>query len=323
MMRHATALAAAVTVMLGATAANAQKPTWRERAEAQQRYQQGKLLVRRGKFEEAAEKFREADGKDPQPAYKLELARMLLEQGAFSDASALLDACEEAAPQLWIQKQAQKQCATLAEEVDERTPKLGVSVFAPEASLVTVSVDGSPVDPDAGPIALDPGDYEVTAVADGYEDFRQTVTLAEGETEAIEISLTKSVVVVEDDDEASGGGLSPVPAYVAWGVGAAGLGVGIGFGVLAIQSTNQVLRDFECVNDSCPPEAEDDLNASKLQGNVSTAGFVIGFTGVVAGTVLFLLSGDDDEKSPKQDDDDTVAVQPLLGPGFVGLQGDF
>jgi len=325
MMRQVLGLTTAAVLTLGAATADA-APSWRDRAEAQQLYQQGKLLVRKGDFDAAAEKFEAADDKDPQPAYKLELARMQVEKGSFQAAKSTLEACNALEPQQWAQKNAKKQCGTFADEVSERAPKLGVQIFEPEASLVTVSVDGEVVAPDDGPFALDPGDHQVSAEAEGYESFNETVTLEESKTESLEITLTKATDTTGNDNQSgggSGGGLSPIPAYVAWGVGAVGLGLGIGFGVSAIQTTNQVLSDYGCEDNQCPAEAEDDLSTAKLNGNISTAGFVIGFTGVVAGTVLFLLSGDDDDAPKEGVDAEAVVVQPMVGPGYVGLQGQF
>jgi len=325
MMRQVLGLATAAVLTLGAATAGAQ-PSWRDKAEAKQLYQQGKLLVRRGDFEGAAKKFEAADEKDPQPSYKLELARMLVEKGAFAEATSALEACNALEPKQWAEKNAKKTCGTFADEVNERAPKLGVQVFEPEASLVTVTVDGDTVDPGDGPFALDPGAHEVEATADGYTSFSKKVELEESKTETIEITLEKSAAAEGDTGEKKnkgGGGLSPIPAYVAWGVGAVGLGLGIGFGVSAIQTTNQVLRDFGCEDNECPADAEDDLNTAKLNGNISTAGFVIGFTGVVAGTVLFLFSGDDEDEPKEGVEAEAVVVQPMVGPGYLGLQGQF
>lgn len=325
MMRQVLGLATAAVLTLGAATAGAQ-PSWRDKAEAKQLYQQGKLLVRKGDFEGAADKFKAADEKDPQASYKLELARMLVEKGAFAEATATLEACNALEPAQWAEKNAKKQCGTFANEVGERAPKLGVQIFEPEASLVTVTVDGDTVDPEDGPFALDPGEHEIKAEAEGYETFSKTVELAESKTETVEITLAKAAAAGGDGSEkkdSGGGGLSPIPAYVAWGVGAVGLGLGIGFGVSAIQTTNQVLRDYGCENNECPAEAEDDLDTAKLNGNISTAGFVIGFTGVVAGTVLFLFSGDDEDEKKEGVEADAVVVQPMIGPGFLGLQGQF
>lgn len=324
MMRQVLGLATAAVLTLGAATAGAQ-PSWRDKAEAKQLYRQGKFLVRKGDFEAAAEKFQAADEKDPQPSYKLELARMLVEKGAFAEATSTLEACSALEPKQWAEKNAQKKCGTFADEVNERSPKLGVQIFEPEASLVTVTVDGDTVDPGDGPFALDPGEHEVEAEAEGYESFSKKVQLEESKTETVEITLQKSAASLGDDGgkKGGGGGLSPIPAYVAWGVGAVGLGLGIGFGVSAIQTTNQVLRDYGCEDNACPAEAEDDLNTAKLNGNISTAGFVIGFTGVVAGTVLFLFSGDDEDEPKEGVEAEAVVVQPMIGPGYLGLQGQF
>lgn len=330
-MRHplrATAIVAAVTFV-----APAHAQSYREKIEAQKAARAGKLALRQGKFDEAASKLEEANGVMDVPSWKLDQARALIELQRLRDAGEVAEACaaQESVRQ-WAEKQAQKKCAELIEELDQRTPKLSLSVFEPSADQVTVEVDGEEVDVDQ-PLRLDPGEHAIVAKAEGYETFTDAVTLGEGDDKGLEIKMTALVTDTgpeegEDDDE--GGGFSPVPAYISWGVGAVGLGVGIGFGIAAIQSTNDILRVYECSSTSvcqASTEAErqqlqDDLDTSKLNGNLSTAGFVIGIAGVLGGTALYLVhtfSDGEDEGAEEEE----ARVTPVVGPGFVGVTGTF
>ena len=306
----------AAALLLVSTTASAQ-PTWKDRQRAAQLTQQGKILVKKGEVEAAADKFREADTLSPAPSVKLDLARMLVALTRFREAKDVAKACTTDKPQQWIDRKAQRDCETLLEEIAERTPTVTLSVFDPEASRVTIEVDGEPADTGEA-IALDPGEHRVVATAEGYQEYSETFTIADAEKKALEITMTKLEEEAPVEAESSSG-LSPVPAYIAWGVGAVGLGLGVGFGIAAIQSTNDVLREWGCEGDVCPKEAQDDLDAAKLNGNVSTAGFVIGFAGILTGTILFVFSDAMDES----DEADTARVVPVVGPGYLGVSGAF
>ena len=151
------------------------------------------------------------------------------------------------------------------------------------------------------------------------------MTLAERARSTVDITMSPAVAA--DADSGTPLNWGKMPAYISWGVGGVSLSLGIGFGVAAINTTNAVLRAWDCKEGVCPAEAEDDVIAAKTNGNISTAGFVIGGVGIAAGTVLFLLSGDEE---PKADDDETmeearskVRVKPVLGPAYVGVHGTF
>jgi tetratricopeptide (TPR) repeat protein len=317
----AAALIAAATL----SSANVEAASWKERQQAQKLGKEAKGLAKQGKFKKAAKKYKKADELTPAPSYKLELARMLVALEDLVQAAEVVDACVEKQPRQWVEKVAFKKCQDLAVELEDRIPTIEISVFEPSAELVEVTVDGEDYDPDEGAVSFNPGEVEVEASADGYAPYSKTVKLPEGKNASIEISMEKAGPkedAVEEDEDS--GGLSPVWAYASWGLGAVGIGVGVGFGVAAITSTNELLRVYECEDGVCPAEAQDDLDRAKLNGNVSTVGFVVGFVGVTAGTILFLLSGDDSDESDSVDEElGSVDVSPMLGPGFVGVQGTF
>jgi hypothetical protein len=202
---------------------------------------------------------------------------------------------------------------------------------------VKVEVDGKSFDPSAGPQPFDPGYHQLSAQATGYDTFKKEVSLAERANEAVEISLTKQGGAAgegEGEEESSkGGGFSKVPAVVAWGIGAVGLGFGIGYGVVAIQDTNQLREDYNCRDDRCPAAAQEDLDATKLKGNISTVAFVVAGVGLAAGTILWLVAGSGDEEesapaeggdsAPSESESSRIRLVPMVGVGAVGLRGTF
>lgn len=333
MTRFLVSLQAAFAVLL-VSALVAAAPTFKDRMNARRAMSQGKKLAAIGKHKKAAKKFKEADELVPAPSHKLELAKMLVELRDLVQASEVLEECMDQGPiRQWQEKSAQKKCIEVASEVDDQLPRLAVVVIEPSSEEVIIMIDGEDYDPSEGEVGFNPGKYKVTAEADGYEPFKKTVKLTEGDRETLEITLKGGGDDKEDDDEEEDdddGGISPIPAYIGWSLGAVGIAAGIGFGVAAIQTTNQVITDYGCENGECPSEAEDDLNIAKLNGNLSTAGFIVGGVGIAGGTILFLLSdmgGDDDDEEEDDDDDDEgmlkIEARPLVGPGYVGVTGTF
>ncbi len=331
MKRHILPCLAALAVLLAATSAQA-APTFKDRMEASKLGQQASLLARQGKHKEAAKAYKKADKLVPAPSYKLGLAKALLELDDLVQANEVLLECMAQGPiQQWNEKAAQKQCIDLGSKVDDRMPRIAVVVLDPSSDEVIIQIDDEDYSPSEGEVGFNPGSYTVTAEAEGYRSFKKKVTLKEGDRETVEITLEakkKAKTKEVEPDEEDGSGLSPIPAYIAWGVGAVGVGVGIGFGIAAITTTNEVITVYECDNGVCPPEAEDDLNVAKLNGNLSTAGFIVGGVGIAGGTILYLLADTGGDEGDEVDEEAargklSIAARPLIGPGYIGVVGTF
>ena len=58
-----------------------------------------------------------------------------------------------------------------------------------------------------------------------------------------------------------------------------------------------------------------------MQKDVANAGLVIGAVGLAAGVTLFVLSLD--RGGAKKDEAPAPQVQPIAGPGYLGVQGTF
>jgi tetratricopeptide (TPR) repeat protein len=256
----------AAFVILLATSFVVAAPSFKDRMTAKKLGAEAKQLAQRGKHEKAAKKYSKADKLVPAPSYKLALAKVLLELEDLVQASEVLEECMDQSPvRQWGEKNAQKKCIELASEVDDKMPRLAVVVIEPSSEDVIIQIDGEDYDPSEGEIGYNPGKFKITAEAEGYEDYTKKVRLEEGDRTTIEITLKGGVDEDDEEEETEedSGGLSPIPAYIAWGLGAAGVGVGIGFGIAAIQTTNKVLADYGCENGQCSAEAENDLNIAK------------------------------------------------------------
>jgi len=312
------------------------RPSAADKKEASRLEREADALIKKGEREQAVDKLRAADRLDPGPARKVRLAKVLMDIEQLLEAARVLEQASDARVSGSKDRAAIDKAKKLAADVQERTPTLSVKIHKPEPNLVKVQVDGKSFDPSLGPQPFDPGYHQLLATATGYPDHKQEVTLAERANEVVEISLRKPGEP-EDEGDANGkksGGFSKWPAIISWGLGAIGLGVGVGFGVEAINDTNALLENYDCKDNKCPPEAADDLAAAKVNGNVSTVGFVVGGVGLVAGTILWLLadSGSDKEADAAPSKDAPAGesaaqarlrLRPLIGFGTVGVEGRF
>lgn len=225
----------------------------------------------------------------------------------------------------------------------------------PKIARLTVKVDPADAKPQvtvAGtpiPAALigverptDPGTHEVVIAAPGYLEQRKSVTLAEGGSQEL-------AVILEKDPNAAAAPPPPAPpppvvvapppapaadtapkksntlAYVALGVGGAGLVVGGITGFLALGKKG----DLEgCKEERCPTSQQDTLDSAKTMATVSTVGFAVGFVGIGAGVVLLLTGGGGGSASSAKThvakhEWRGVHVEPWLGSDQAGLQGTF
>lgn len=312
--RRAIALVGAVLALSVSSSALA-SPSAQDKATAKTSWNKGKKLASQGKYEDAIEQFRVADGLDPKAQYKLDLARALADTGKLVEAS---DLCGEiASSDEGNAKQEKSAAKKLADKLASRVPHLRVEVVGPPSATVKIDGDEIPMGKD---VPRDPGAHVVRAEADGYRTATKDVTLAEGAKETVKMSLAAEVVMAKSSGEEHHGGGTMVPAGIAFGVGAAGIGVGTVFGILAFKATSDV--QSRCKGNVCPASEESNIITARTDGNVSTAGFVIGGVGLAAGLVLALTVGRGSSSSDEKKDKDAEIV-PLIGPGSFGVAGRF
>jgi hypothetical protein len=178
----------------------------------------------------------------------------------------------------------------------------------------------------------DPGTHQVTATAEGYKPASATITLAEGGHQDITLLLEKdptalAALPAATTPPAAGTGSEPppepgakksnTPAYVAFGIGAAGLVVGSVTGALAFSKAS------DCPDKVCP--TQDKLDSAKSMATVSTISFGVGLAGVAVGTIL-LLTNNKSEAAPAQakaHPAPKLSVHPWIGVSSLGVMGSF
>lgn len=231
-----------------------------------------------------------------------------------------------------------------------------LSAALPKIAHLTVRIDPANVNPQitvAGtpiPAALigierptDPGTHEVVVSAPGYLEQKTSVTLAEGGSQEISLKLEKdpnTVAATPPPPVAPQPVVTTAPvgppadsspkksntlAYVALGVGGAGLVVGGITGFLALGKKSDLKG---CVDTKCPSSQEDTLNSARGMATVSTVSFAVGFVGVGLGVVL-LLTGNNSASAgtgkPQlaKHEPEGLKVLPYFGGNSAGVTGTF
>jgi hypothetical protein len=193
----------------------------------------------------------------------------------------------------------------------------------------------------------DPGTHEIVVSAPGYLEQRSTVTLAEGGTQEVSLKLEKdpSAVATAPPPAPPPPVVTAAPtqppvdttpkknntlAYVALGVGGAGLVVGGITGFLALGKKGDLKGCVDTGSGTgCPSSQKDTLDSAKTMATVSTVGFAVGFVGVGVGVVLLLTGGSsnnaglDRPQLAKHERFAGVHVEPWLSNEQAGLRGTF
>lgn len=311
-------IAAAVVVGLLALAPLASAaPTAKDKAEAKQLWTKGKQATVRKKFDEAAASFRSANDLDPKAQYQLDLGRALIETGALVEAEEVLSSVVDTTePNTQKAKAVAKK---LVSDLGARIPTMKIVVRGDGAAQANVTVDGNAAQPDKD-LRFDPGSHEVAARTSAGAEAKQTVVLAEKDNKTVTLTLTAPKVVEAPKPKEGGSGGNMIPAAISYTVGGVGLTVGAILGGLAFQKTSET--EELCGDKVCPQEYADEVAAAQDFGTGSTIAFAIGGLGVAAGLILTFtvgMSGDSSEEPEKKE----AHVEPVVGPGFVGIQGNF
>lgn len=295
---------------------------------------QGVQLADAGKCPEAIEKLRRAESLHHAPTIlgrlgECQVAVGQVVEGTENLNSVVREPLAPNAPKVFhdAQDRAQKALTTALGKIAHLT----INVVPPDAKP-TVTVGGKPI-----PTALigaerpsDPGTVEITATAPGYKAAGTSVTLSEGGHQEITLTLEKdpnAVAALPPVTTPPPGPVTQPPepaasksntaAYVALGIGGAGILVGSVTGVLALGKAS------DCPNKVCPSQSN--LDDAKSMATISTAGFGVGIVGLGVGAIL-LVTGHKRESAPVQGAAQyrpKLSLKPWFGVSSVGLAGSF
>ena len=333
-MRGRFALSAAFAVLLLGTSGLARAdgvlpalatPVQREQAQA--RFARGKELLAKKQYDAALAEFRASHEIVGSPNTRLELARCYRAMGRIVAAYAELGrAAVEAKELVGQDNRYQRAFDSATTERAEIQPQLGFVALTIEnpSDETKVTVGGEEIRRAAWnePAPAVAGATEVLVETPGHAPVRRALTLTAGQRTALTVDAQSG--------DTLGGPAAPPPepprpesptsplrkwAYVAGGVGVAGLAVFTIGGVMARSTYNDL--DSACHGGPCPSDKSGEISSGKTQQTIANVGLVFGIAGVAAGATLFVLS------LPKGSPAAAPTTGLVVAPGWMGLRGSF
>lgn len=318
------------------------------RAAARKIATDGVAALQQGNAELASQKLEKAFDLLPAPSIALWSARALVKRGLLVEASERYLQAGRLPPsqgnEQAVQAQAQKDAARELAELTPRIPKLVVLVEGAQPNEVSITLDGkvlsSALVGEEQP--ANPGAHKLTGVR-GAERAEQAFTLSEAQksqavlrfqgpapvpagappTSAPPGPLPASPAVtppapLAPSDAKSGSGTKTL-AFVALGVGGAGLLVGTITGALALSKRGDLDDNPACKGGRCLASAQSDVDSFRSMRTISSIGFIAGGVLAATGAVLLLSGG----SSPKKGERAAPAMALRLAPAHVSLTGSF
>lgn len=296
-------------------------------------YKKGQTLHKAGKFDEALVAFRESNTLLPSPNTRLYVARCLVGSQKYVEAyiefeAVIADAKARNDPKY------EGAIAAANTERDEVATKIGFVVLSVSngsgATHVSISGRDIPSDQWGKPIPVSPGSVDVSI----------TTPPAPSQTQVIDVPAGNKKMITLDASAQGGAGPSPTTtstssssgppskllrpiSYAALGVGVAGIVVFGVAGGLANASYGEL--DGKCNKGSgtraCPSNISGKIDEGKSEALAANVGLIVGGVGLAAGVTLFLLSrrGGHKDEAPKE----AAHVEPVIGPGYLGVRGAF
>jgi hypothetical protein len=238
---------------------------------------------------------------------------------------------------------ARAEAATLAAQIEPRIPSVTLRIVTPEgAPAPNVAIDGVTI-PDVGlnaPWKVDPGAHMVVAtVQDAKTETRFSVAETESREVVLDYPALSSVAVPTPVVEPPKTEIAPpavvpipmsrghrpsqVPAYVALGVGGAGVVVTAVFGVLAVHDKSALNTACGLVKTDCPLSAQSDINALHSSSLASDVGLGVAVAGLAVGGALLIFRRGSSGTRPNSDNPTAVRIEPWASARALGMTGSF
>lgn len=318
------------SIALSTTPAAAQTAT--EKAAARGLANEGEAALKKKDFAVAFEKFDKASKLVPDAiTLTLGLARAQLGLGKLVEAKESFNLVMRAplapnAPPAFKAAKAEAEKEIVG--IDANIGGLFITVEPPNA---VVTVDGDPV-----PAVLigdrrptNPGTRIVRGTAPGYRPAEMKLEVKSGGRSDAKLVLAKDApppapVVAEPPPPEPPPPPPPPPssnglrtgAWIAAGVGVAGLAVGGIFGVLAKNKHDDLTK--ACGGGTkCPPSAKSEHDAFESRGTISTVGFIAAGVGAAVAIPLFVLS------KPAPASSSAASTSLVVSPTSFAVSGSF
>jgi hypothetical protein len=282
-----------------------------DRAAAQALFDEGRTLVQAGKAKEACSKFEESERLDPSVGTQLNLADCYERMGATASAWTLYLEVESAA-----RKGAQPERASLANSraVALQTKLSRLVIVIPQANQIpglvvergTITVGRAQW---GAPIPVDPGAQVVKVSAPGKKTWQTNIEIAaDASTKTVTVPLLEDAPSDATPAQAKQR-VQRTAAYIAGGVGVAGIVAGTVFGLRAMSKKS----DAGCDGNVCDGNAQkDSYEQAQHAGTIATIAFAAGGAALAAGVVLYLTA-------PKDPANPETGIHALASAGPTGL----
>jgi len=295
----------------------------------------GREAFNAGDYETALSLFRKAYELYPAPTVVLYEARTLEKMGQLLEAVDAYSRTTRTAVPTGAPAQFAEAIAAARSEGEAlraRIPALVVEVRGVSSAdpRLSVSLNGRTLSHEQLTRAqnLNPGTYRVVGTMGGERGTTTDVTLVPGQTRRVVLNMTpepsdplatEAVVSapVGAEPPSSPRRGPPTLAYVAGGVGVAGIGAGVVAGILANKKYD--VAENDCANRICiqGSEGSSALDAFRTLRMVSSVSYGVGAAGIAAGVVIWLTASDETEAGQ------VGTIEPWGNANTAGIRGTF
>jgi hypothetical protein len=287
----------AATVLVGVLALPRAARAQNDPAAAEALFLAGRDAMERKDYAAACPKFAESDRLDPSSGAHINLADCEERLGHvasawrhWQEAIELIPSNDSRLPGVMKRKA----------DVEKRVPRLTLKSSKPLPAGAVVTRDGVEVGLGAleVPLPLDPGVHAVVVRSPGHKDWKESLTLKEGERRDLVLVLGEAEAaappplvslaapLVREEPPSKTG---RIVGFSLLGVGGAGVILGGIMGALAIDRKSAV-TSLCYPAQTCTPAGADAAGSGRAFAIVSTIGFVVGALAIAGGVVLVLTS---------------------------------
>lgn len=310
-------------------------------------FEKGVADMEAGRFDSGCPAIEESQRIDPRPGTLFTLAECHARSGKVASAAAqyreYVDLVTRLAPDQQARHKARADIARAElTKLKPMVPTLTLVLPANAPPGTFVTRNGEVLKGAALGLALpvDPGQYAIVTHVPGAPEHATQVSIQLGEAKSITLDATSAApepaaaLAASPPPQAapsSVAAIGPAPppqahasgrktgAYVAGGVGLAGIAVGAVTGILALSKEHTV--NGNCSGASCNPAGLDAAKSGKGLATVSDLGFGVGIAGLALGTILLLTGGSESATAAAAAQEHAQAGrwQPLLTAGGSGI----
>jgi hypothetical protein len=342
-----TSIVIAIAIVLSLLAAPALAGGDADKVAAEAAFLKGKDLIKDGKVEEACDQFARSQKLDPQQGTQYNLALCYEKAGRLASAWLIFRELAQRDANAGRKKDSDKHATALGPDLT----KMLINVdFAAVPGLVVVR-NGEDVTATVGiESPVDPGNYTITATADGHKPFTAEVSATgKGMTVTVAIPQLEKLPPADVGDEVADDATLPPPpddrpddppppprrsgskrrliGLIVGGVGVAATAAGLGVGAMARGKWSDARA---ICGDDLACDSQADLDASNALaddarglGNLSTVLVGAGAAAILGGLVLVLTAPSRSDDGAERAPETALRIVPTITPdgAFVSVGG--